>query len=431
METIQTNSFKLSDNNYFLRLCSELPAELLITKLEDPEIKQSLWNTVIAQDQHSLEEKLSDIETFDRICRRTIPYSELYYMCYDCTQLSAQGVGDIDAIFCSECFQSSNHKGHRFTYEKPVSGTYTCDCGDKNALNTKGFCPSHPGYSKQHANSISQKIPIDVRERYIRAFQEILYSFFSYVEDNTQSGDIFSPIIDLMIELNELKDCFKLLCIEVLTSKLSSEYSLRVDLENFEEFRLLPSPKTVDCTYIELLTRFHFMFSKPLQMNIRELILSLIVDEEFKEFYAKLYLKLIHFIYLFEDPDGKVLESKSKLAHASTQLFDFGSARIVSASQIESLRIIDVLQKIFSKSRLITVPMKKTYTRCHYASSSLCYLLGFEKSANLLFEHSQFIEKMVELICLVENISPAETLLDYFKNYSNRIGSMEGHKLDL
>ena len=58
------------------------------------------------------------------------------FRCYDC-QLNS------DSILCPTCFNAGNHESHRF--EKINCNGGNCDCGNKTAFKSEGFCKEHTG----------------------------------------------------------------------------------------------------------------------------------------------------------------------------------------------------------------------------------------------------------------------------------------------
>lgn len=70
------------------------------------------------------------------LCNKVLNQSTPVYKCYECFIHDA-------AVLCNECFEKSNHKGHRF--KKFPSGGGNCDCGNPLALKKEGFCCDHTG----------------------------------------------------------------------------------------------------------------------------------------------------------------------------------------------------------------------------------------------------------------------------------------------
>lgn len=62
-------------------------------------------------------------------CGRVFESGEIAYRCFDCA-------ADSTCCICSECFQRSNHEGHRVIRIRTGGGT--CDCGDFAAWKREG-----------------------------------------------------------------------------------------------------------------------------------------------------------------------------------------------------------------------------------------------------------------------------------------------------
>ena len=72
-------------------------------------------------------------------CRKQIAGIKGYcYRCLDC-QVNPS------SIICQECYDNSNHEGHRVFKEEPEG---VCDCGDPLTWNLSGNCQEHTGFVK-------------------------------------------------------------------------------------------------------------------------------------------------------------------------------------------------------------------------------------------------------------------------------------------
>ena len=72
------------------------------------------------------------------LCRKLLKSNkDVGYQCFDCQK-------DPTCIICAGCFEKSNHKGHRIFLKQHVGGM--CDCGDKEAWDSKGNCSEHTGH---------------------------------------------------------------------------------------------------------------------------------------------------------------------------------------------------------------------------------------------------------------------------------------------
>ena len=79
---------------------------------------------------------------------------DVAWKCEDCEK-------DPTCIICAECFEKSNHEGHRVWLKTNVSGC--CDCGDPEAWDEKGCCSDHKGIDSSRAAALNA-LPAAVRE---------------------------------------------------------------------------------------------------------------------------------------------------------------------------------------------------------------------------------------------------------------------------
>ena len=77
---------------------------------------------------------------------------------------------DPTCIICAECFEKSDHTGHRVQLKRNVGGC--CDCGDPEAWDPEHFCSDHKGYEMSPEETLS-KLPKNVFESANLAFTEV------------------------------------------------------------------------------------------------------------------------------------------------------------------------------------------------------------------------------------------------------------------
>ena len=86
----------------------------------------------------NLKKYLSSIEIkLDNICGKELKNIGAW-KCENCKK-------DDSCIICMVCYEKSNdrHEGHKVLFKPMVSGC--CDCGDPDAWEPSGSCPSHQG----------------------------------------------------------------------------------------------------------------------------------------------------------------------------------------------------------------------------------------------------------------------------------------------
>ena len=76
-------------------------------------------------------------------CNQSVRFGQLSmvfyivdYVCYDCEINNS-------TLLCKACFESGDHRSHRFIARKNMGGL--CDCGNEMMIKSKGFCPNHTG----------------------------------------------------------------------------------------------------------------------------------------------------------------------------------------------------------------------------------------------------------------------------------------------
>ncbi len=70
------------------------------------------------------------------MCSKAIYDGDPIWECLDCQSASF-------CIQCQECFENSNHEGHRVLLHKNLTGS--CDCGDAKNWKPEGNCTKHGG----------------------------------------------------------------------------------------------------------------------------------------------------------------------------------------------------------------------------------------------------------------------------------------------
>lgn len=64
-------------------------------------------------------------------------------------------------MYCADCFENSEHRGHRFEVKEQKGGL--CCCGDESALAVAGFCKKHSG-----SMTILPKVSQEKRQRFMK-----------------------------------------------------------------------------------------------------------------------------------------------------------------------------------------------------------------------------------------------------------------------
>ena len=80
-----------------------------------------------------------------RVCQHPFKRNDIVWVCRTCQ-------ADETCVLCHTCYKNSNHEGHDVAFYHAQAGG-CCDCGDPDAWDPQGFCPSH-GPAASTSNSV-------------------------------------------------------------------------------------------------------------------------------------------------------------------------------------------------------------------------------------------------------------------------------------
>lgn len=130
------------------------------------------------------------------VCAKPLKAGDVAWKCEDCEK-------DPTCIICMDCFNNSDHEGHRTWLKTNVGGC--CDCGDPEGWEMKGACHKHKGIdsSKEEAlDALSDK----VRERAPRVFRSLTRSMKTLLlgviesKESEQAKDVYEQMVADFIE---------------------------------------------------------------------------------------------------------------------------------------------------------------------------------------------------------------------------------------
>eukprot|EP00347_Sterkiella_histriomuscorum_P012442 403368557 len=99
------------------------------------------------------------------ICAKVISNGDTVWTCKDCALHPT-------CIICQECFDNSDHKGHRISMSRDIDGC--CDCGDTESWKQSGFCCDHTGYSEESIEGLEQKMPQQMKINTAKVFEQLV-----------------------------------------------------------------------------------------------------------------------------------------------------------------------------------------------------------------------------------------------------------------
>ncbi|KAL4461527.1 hypothetical protein ABPG74_016151 [Tetrahymena malaccensis] len=223
------------------------------------------------------------------------------YHCFDCFE-------DRKAIICEDCFEQSDHYGHRYYSQKENSGL--CDCGDQEVLhpNVKVGCSKHKGNNKNDDIDLQQ-----LDQQFLTRAKKLIPEWFKSVFESAecflismepQFSDFQNKMVNCIFKviqsLGFKNDVFLSKAISDILTKPSNKYLLYHDCDDYEN--KVPaknhSKKECTCSILELLFRFSIScFTYETQGVIRQSLVDFLSVQSYKVSYAKAFIKNFNFLY--------------------------------------------------------------------------------------------------------------------------------------
>ena len=100
-------------------------------------------------------ERIWDDDLTLGVCAKPLKAGDVAWKCEDCEL-------DPTCIICLDCFNNSDHEGHRTWLKTNVSGC--CDCGDPEGWNMNGACTKHKGIDSSKDKALDA-LPDTIRAR--------------------------------------------------------------------------------------------------------------------------------------------------------------------------------------------------------------------------------------------------------------------------
>eukprot|EP00347_Sterkiella_histriomuscorum_P017347 403349733 len=245
------------------------------------------------------------------VCAKAVYQSDVIWECYDC-QLQPL------CIQCSDCFDKSDHTGHRVKMHRDLNGS--CDCGDVNNWKKEGNCRDHQGNNDSIEKSIVNITP-QMKERSLQVLQFVIYSLKkqcliieSY--DNIQIKSIaiielicLTEFISQLVETCPAFIQFFWECLnedkaitlsrgdgnngwhECQNTKISKEKKRGIHANsNIQQNRMC------ECTIFDYFARTNHLINQQIQQHVYALILKLIQSQPIKNMVAESILNNLEIV---------------------------------------------------------------------------------------------------------------------------------------
>lgn len=192
------------------------------------------------------------------VCGKILKKKDIGFKCLDCEM-------DTTCIICQECFEKSNHKGHRTIQQASCSGC--CDCGDREAWKSEGFCIDHQGFKSEDEMEKVKLLPKDFLNNYYDSFRMLFFFFFLACEifflnwGVSKSSKLilfWKMIVILLKKVNKDENLLlNALQFDLLRNGLENDnFKLFHECSNHEAIYLLNNRKKCECSILENIFRF-------------------------------------------------------------------------------------------------------------------------------------------------------------------------------
>ena len=280
--------------------------------------------------------------SFDTVCGKFISEGEIFFRCLDCDLLKQKSTF-IYALLCPDCFDHSNHVGHRILYElSDGSSSPICDCGDPYALVEKGFCSNHRNIQVD-PESILKLFPEKSLEICVNSLVKAFYGLIATYELAIRSpleysdqnrfhsiGSIFcSELLSFCEGLyGEINSGFLLILIKVFQSNFLSDFSLVWhdcnDIRNdMGDWSLNPDqPHQCTCSVLENILRLSNIIDRENQGAIHKILIECAKEPSFKLYLQNRFIKFMPYMYSQSynnnDPEDHI---NSRILSIKVQMF--------------------------------------------------------------------------------------------------------------
>ena len=352
-------------------------------------------------------------------CGKLLSLGDLCFRCLDCEK-EVPG-GEMASVFCAECFENSNHKGHRaLVFSMTSTQTGFCDCGDDDLLNSEGFCPDHQRNDIFHDEILSQfprNIVKNCKEILNKAFYGIT-SFFEIAQVSKENlavkveielfGEVFLALVLKFIETcySEISIAFIPLFSNILQSQLKSPYNkLWHNCENISgKTKNENIPRECVCTIIGNLFRFITLIPEFDQTTIKKILLECLKGQSFKEFFIPEYMKYAQ--CLFPNAFAESITTNPSLNFVAIQM-PLSNKEEYVIQALNSPYFMNYLAVMKGALITYTTPNFHVLRNLSGLQDVFTYLLNptYKQAMEKLLTETDFTKQIMDILVLYKNLT--------------------------
>jgi len=396
--------FLLKDDNILsfiiqaLELTITSPQQVSIIQEIQGHLKEHLFNTVFGDEEIKKLLQSGILDAGEKtICGKRLTEPGIYWRCLDCEKIH-----ELQSSLCSNCYDQSDHEGHRVCMVKLRNGLIaTCDCGDADVLSQEGSCPKHQT-QELDVKTIREKIPPILMEKFQLVIKKAFYCATSLFEigQRAQNHLIKASVFQLATQtLNEVLDfCQK------TTQEISGFFSAIIGIilqekflndcdkvwHNCEDILVDEDPSLVNveqahqcqCSILGNIMRIGNVMKKPEQSRVEKFILECSTVHSIKEDVGIEFIRYIAFLISQDYSGNHSIEVAFGLFSELLQMAGHLYIRESSVRKHIDLKSPEILLKLLKK--ILTNSEKCDATLLLSISSVLSRISGlFEPRFNL------------------------------------------------
>ncbi|CAM8910449.1 unnamed protein product [Rhodiola kirilowii] len=272
--------------------------------------------------------KLAEMSEGQRgVCGISWGANELAYCCRTCEH-------DPSCAICVPCFQNGNHEGHDYSIINTGNGC--CDCGDVTAWKPEGFCSKHKGVEQiqplQEEYSISMGLVLETV--LVCCKHKLLHADAMYHENPTgenrfymmrkSTSELLAAVAGMLLEFCKHSESLLCLICKIMVSSAG---------------------------LLDALVKAERYVSEKSVKILRELLLKLLGEPEFKYEFAKVFVNYypIFIKSAIKENGDAYMKKLSVLPSFSVQLFTVPTVtpRLVKEENLLAI-LLGCLEEIFS-----------------------------------------------------------------------------------
>jgi len=358
---------------------------------EDISFKEIMKNIVFHDQDLNKLQQASFFST--TLCSKSISKGDICFVCLECNTFSHP---NIYAVVCVDCFDKSNHKGHRLLriLQEEDDRAANCDCGDNQFLKSEGFCSDHQS-KPVNMQELYQNFPQDLRVDFQMIIKKSIYAVVSLFEIKQQyvgsienydsililAETLLRDLLHFAIECySEVNRAFLPILWNALRDQFDSPWELVFhdcqDLHAAQNNTNRESHKCT-CSLAGSLFRISNLITRENQEELMNILVECVKDQDFLGYLSVEFVKHIKFFFI----ENNVPDQTSLLVDLFSQLFLYDAVlikildsgyfsnllemmkKIVESSMVVNLRVFKIIDQIVSILDYFLIPKRNSAQR--------------------------------------------------------------------